>query len=242
MDVFAMKQSCSSKSSSISSTSIESHEVVTNTKKMKEKVVEGSQLEPYELSVVRALLDLKFQNGYNNNTNKNKINGSNHELNLFHPTPAHASDSSNEATPKQRHSLNARTFSCRFCKKKFPTYHALGRHQNAHEQERVLAKMRNQLVDVGSPFRPPNYHSYYHPYSNSNSHLPIHCSLATQSLLGVQGDSSAIHRPPLENSLNIENKTSGKGLNLMDDDMKIGLGVEEEEKDNEEELDLDLKL
>ncbi|MCD9561313.1 hypothetical protein HAX54_020370 [Datura stramonium] len=151
-------------------------EVVTNMKKMKEKVVEGSD-----------------------------------------------NESSNEESLKQRHSSNARTFSCRFCKKEFSTFQALGGHQSAHKKERALAKRRNGLVDVVSPLGPPNYHPYYHLYSNFNSHLPFYGSL--------------------QNSLNFENKTSGKGLNLMDDNMKIGLGGEEKEKNNEEEeLDLDLKL
>ncbi|XP_049381389.1 zinc finger protein 1-like [Solanum stenotomum] len=44
MDAFAMKKSCSSKASSISPASEESHEVITNTKRMKEKSMEDTQL------------------------------------------------------------------------------------------------------------------------------------------------------------------------------------------------------
>ncbi|KAK6775964.1 hypothetical protein RDI58_026965 [Solanum bulbocastanum] len=77
MDAFAMKESCSSKASSKSPASEESHEVIINKKKMKENSMEDSQLKTHELSSVRALLDLKFHNDYNNEKN---INCSNLEL------------------------------------------------------------------------------------------------------------------------------------------------------------------
>ncbi|TMW98686.1 hypothetical protein EJD97_003625 [Solanum chilense] len=191
MNVFAMKKSCSFEASSISATSEESHEIVTKTKKMKEKVVEGSQLKQHESSSGGVLLDLKV---HNNNNNMN-TNCSNLELKLFNSTPARASESSNEATPKQRGASDARTFSCSFCKREFSTSQALGGHQNAHKQERALAKRRNGLVDVVSSFGPPNYHPYYNPYSSFNSHMPFHTSFPTRSSLGLQGDSSMIHKP-----------------------------------------------
>ncbi|KAK6802283.1 hypothetical protein RDI58_000063 [Solanum bulbocastanum] len=188
MDVFAMKKPSSFEASSISATSEESHEVVTNTKKTKEEVVEGSQLKPYDVSSVGVCLDLKVHDGYN----KINTNCSNHELNLFSSTPAHASESSNEAKPKQRRSSDARTFSCNFCKREFSTSQALGGHQNAHKQERALAKRRNGLVDVVSPFVSPNYHPYYNPF---NSRIPFHGSFASRSSLDVQRDSPAILKP-----------------------------------------------
>lgn len=74
MDAFVMKKPCSSKYSSISTALEESHEAVTNTKKMKEKFVEDSQLKPHELSVTGARLDLKVHNDYNNNKNVSCLN------------------------------------------------------------------------------------------------------------------------------------------------------------------------
>ncbi|KAG5575433.1 hypothetical protein H5410_055567 [Solanum commersonii] len=79
MDAFAMNKSCSFKASSISPASEESHEATTNTKKMKEKSIEDSQLKTHQLSSGRALLDLKVHNDYNNEKNIN----------------SHASESSN---------------------------------------------------------------------------------------------------------------------------------------------------
>ena len=153
--------------------------------------MEGYQWKTHELSeVVEEHLSLKVNNCCNNDGN---INCSNLGLNLFNSTPNHAIESSNEATPTQRHSSKTKIFSCNFCKKEFSTKQTLGGHQNGHKQERALSKRKNKLVDVVQPFDPPNYHPYYSPYSNLNSHMHFHCSFTNQSPFGVNGDSYVIH-------------------------------------------------
>ncbi|KAH1055276.1 hypothetical protein J1N35_033341 [Gossypium stocksii] len=105
------------------------------------------------------------------------------EIELNPSTPMNPIIISSEDQPEPE-----KTFSCNYCRSKFTSPQALGGHQNAHRQERALAK---RLLEIqAQTFTPPT--NPHDPYPTLSS-TPYHGSL-NRSILGVRLG-SMIHKP-----------------------------------------------